>query len=596
TLKQALGEGAQAFLEKLSRDASVAAWAIRALVDHEGLLAKVSAAPALAGIESNDARTSMESVIALARLGRPENANALAGLLGATDPVIGHTVVKALVRLRGADAALAVVDNGDASTTARTNALRVLQALHDVRVVDALVARLGRETEPTRREGLIRTLCRLYYVEGKWSGDGWGTRPDNRGPYYQPERWAASEKINGVLAGLLDRATGDDAVRLNELFSLYRVSPGDMIGKLLALAETDETVLPTLAEQLAATDAVPATALPTLVRAAKPGRAQVNALFAIIKLGTLDAARAVLAALPTVPRNGTRGDASINKVSYAFFLSPLLENHHGFFEAEAAKVEGLTSAWADAGLLHLANRKFGSPEARDSARKALDEGWNVPARRAQIIRAAGLARDSSRANAIVAALDDPDADVAAAAKATAATLKLDPEAMRVEAGQRSPLVASLAPPAVLDQVVALHGDRARGEQLFAQAGCVACHTVNKSEAQKGPFLGNISALYRRRELAEAIIEPNKTIAQGFITHQFTMKDGTVKMGFVTREAADVVSIRNVTGQQDEVRLADVAKREHLPISLMPPGLMNGFTVRDFAGLLDYFESLNAGGN
>jgi hypothetical protein len=42
-------------------------------------------------------------------------------------------------------------------------------------------------------------------------------------------------------------------------------------------------------------------------------------------------------------------------------------------------------------------------------------------------------------------------------------------------------------------------------------------------------------------------------------------------------------------------LSDVAKREHLPSSLMPPGLMSAFTVRDFAGLLDYLEALNAGG-
>ena len=111
---------------------------------------------------------------------------------------------------------------------------------------------------------------------------------------------------------------------------------------------------------------------------------------------------------------------------------------------------------------------------------------------------------------------------------------------------------------------------------------------------KGPFLGNIATLYRRRELAEAILDPNKTIAQGFVTNQFTLKDGTVKMGFVTREAADVVAIRDITGQQQDVRVADVEKREHLPVSLMPPGLMGGFTVRDFAGLLDYLESLSTG--
>ena len=80
----------------------------------------------------------------------------------------------------------------------------------------------------------------------------------------------------------------------------------------------------------------------------------------------------------------------------------------------------------------------------------------------------------------------------------------------------------------------------------------------------------------------------------FATHQFTLKNGTLVMGFVTREGSDVVAIRDITGQQSEIRLADVAKRDTLPTSLMPPGLLSSFSVRDFASLLDYLEALNAG--
>jgi hypothetical protein len=42
-------------------------------------------------------------------------------------------------------------------------------------------------------------------------------------------------------------------------------------------------------------------------------------------------------------------------------------------------------------------------------------------------------------------------------------------------------------------------------------------------------------------------------------------------------------------------VSDVAKRDHLTQSLMPPGLMNGFTVRDLASLLDYLEALGKQG-
>lgn len=611
TLKQAFGDAAHGFLEKLASDASIAAWALRALTDHDGQLTRVAAEPILEGLRATEPRTQLEATVALARLGRREHAPALVKLLGSEDAVLAHTAVQALVKLRGVEACLDVVDLTDVSPARRTGALRVLQSIHEEKVVDALIARLEKEKDPARREGLVRALARLYYVEGKWTGGGWGTRPDTRGPYYQPEKWAASDKINGVLGKLLDVANGAEAAKLNEIFSLHRVTPGDMIGKLLALAEADESVWPTLAEQLVASDAVPEAALPLLVRAAKPaaasddgkakakgpqpGPAQVNACLAMVKLGTPDAIRAVIAALPSVPKNGSRGDAASDRVSNALFLAPSLEKHYAVAIAEAAKLDGVKSAWADAVLLHLANRKFGAAVAREAAAKALDEGWKTPARRAQIIRGAALGREASRAPAIVAALEDKDAAVVEAAKATVKALRLDPDAVRAEGAANEPAIGTLKIEDVLNEVVARRGDRARGEQIYTQAGCVACHTVSASEPLRGPFLGNISTLYRRRELAEAILEPSKTMAQGFVTHQFTMLNGSTRVGFVTREGADVVSVRDITGAAQDIRLAEVTKRDHLKESLMPAGLMNGFTVRDLAGLLDYLEALGAAG-
>ena len=38
-------------------------------------------------------------------------------------------------------------------------------------------------------------------------------------------------------------------------------------------------------------------------------------------------------------------------------------------------------------------------------------------------------------------------------------------------------------------------------------------------------------------------------------------------------------------------LADIKERQKLPMSMMPPGLMLNFTVKEFASLLDYLEAL-----
>ena len=618
TLKQARGADSHRYLAGLAGDPDVEAWAIRALTDHEGQLADVPVRPLLLGLESPHARVRHEAVVALGRLGRAEHAGALTALLADPDPRVAHTVVQALLRLRNAEACLAVVDRTDAAPEARRGALRVLAGLHTLPVVDALLARLSRETDAARRFDLLRSLTRLHFIEGTWSGDSWGTRPDTRGPYYQPERWAGSARINAALEAELARADASQIAALNDLFALHRVTPGDPVGRLLALAATDDSLLTALAQQLAVADTVPATALPLLARAlqweppappetpaaasngAAPkrgprrpdsGPTKLAAMQALVRAGTPEALDLILATLPTLPNRGRLGDGVRDKSANALFISPQLENHVHRLATEAAKLDGDRSAWADAALLHLANRRFGAPEPRAFAQRALDEGWSAPGRRAQIIRAAAFGRETSRSAAIVAALNDPDPVVAEAAQASVAALRIDVEAERARAARQDPLIGTLEPADVLARVVTIPGLARRGEVVYHQVGCAACHTVSASDPLKGPYLGTVASMFPRRELAEAILDPNRSLAQGFVTYQFTLKNGDERLGFVIREAAGNVTIRDIAGQAHTLAATDVVRRERLPTSLMPAGLMANSTVEDFASLLAYLESL-----
>jgi putative heme-binding domain-containing protein len=135
------------------------------------------------------------------------------------------------------------------------------------------------------------------------------------------------------------------------------------------------------------------------------------------------------------------------------------------------------------------------------------------------------------------------------------------------------------------------GDVALGEQIFTRQSCTTCHAASLEEPQKGPYLGNIAQTYSRADLAANIIDPGKTIAQGFATEMFTLKDGGAQMGFVTFESADLVKARNIAGQEFSWKTADIVRRDKLPNSLMPQGLVSNLTVREFASLLDYLESL-----
>jgi len=240
-------------------------------------------------------------------------------------------------------------------------------------------------------------------------------------------------------------------------------------------------------------------------------------------------------------------------------------------------------------LLWLGFRKVGAAAAREAAQRALDAGWAEPKRRAQILRAAAQSGDTSRAAQFVAALDDSETEVRQAAQETVKRLRLDPGRFRADAAAKK--IADLPLDSVLSQVMNIRGDAGRGGQLFTQVGCNACHTVRADEPLKGPFLGTIANVYRRRELAEAILVPNKSIAQGFVANHFELKDGSEVDGFVVREAADAVTVRTITAQEQTIATGQIAKREQQERSLMPEGLVAGLTVAELASLLDYLEGL-----
>ncbi|MFN0075103.1 MAG: discoidin domain-containing protein [Prosthecobacter sp.] len=509
------------------------------------------------------------------------------------DPVARHSVIRALGMAGAFAHCFAVLDaRADISrvdAVTRHDALRALAMMHQPAVITGLIERFSKATDVVLRQGILSALCRLHFKEGEWKGDSWGTRPDTRGPYYQPEAWSETPKIAVALKDALAKATPEEAAFLVKELNRNRIQFNEAQQRILELAKKDPKVLPELAAQLAGAEEIPAEAVPLLVglvRQVGPvGPATLaQAITALAKTDSADGVSATLAALEPLKKlrdSGKDYDAAFN----SFLNAPKLENHHQLIEQIAEKLEGTTSIYADAALLNLANRKAGSPESIQLSQKALDRGWADAKRRKQIVEAIGLIKHQASAGKVLAALNDPDPKVKAAAEGAAKAMKLSREK------DTTPLVSTLKPEDVLAKVIQMKGDVAIGEMAFTKATCIACHTTKESEPQKGPYLGNIAQTYKRPDLAQNILDPNKTIAQGFASEVITMKDGTQQMGFITLEGASEVKLRNITAQEFTFKTADIKERQKLPISIMPPGLANNLTLREFASLLDYLESL-----
>jgi putative heme-binding domain-containing protein len=140
---------------------------------------------------------------------------------------------------------------------------------------------------------------------------------------------------------------------------------------------------------------------------------------------------------------------------------------------------------------------------------------------------------------------------------------------------------------VILSLAKLKPNHARGEALFTQQGCVACHALKPGGPALGPFMGQIGGIMNAEQIATAILRPNDTISQGFQSTQVTLKNGGVLMGFITESNVDQITLRDMTGKVTVVPAKDVAKNAPLPMSMMPEGLANALSLEDFAAMVHF---------
>jgi putative heme-binding domain-containing protein len=135
----------------------------------------------------------------------------------------------------------------------------------------------------------------------------------------------------------------------------------------------------------------------------------------------------------------------------------------------------------------------------------------------------------------------------------------------------------------------LKGEPSMGKALFSKQGCIACHSLNKGEPLKGPFMGQIGSIMNREQIAESILKPNASISQGFATVMIEAKGDNTYMGFVTSETASKITLRDISGQVTSIKTSDIISRKELETSMMPAGLANSLSYEEFASLITFLS-------
>ena len=154
--------------------------------------------------------------------------------------------------------------------------------------------------------------------------------------------------------------------------------------------------------------------------------------------------------------------------------------------------------------------------------------------------------------------------------------------------------AAFDPDRYRDFALKTSGDSTKGRALFFDLqglACVKCHAVGGEGGKVGPDLTDVGAKYPREELVTAILQPSAKIASGYESVVVLTLDGAVTNGILKAETEAIVELEDGEGRRVTIKKEEVELIQPSEVSLMPSGLADGLTPRDFADLIAYLSGL-----
>jgi putative heme-binding domain-containing protein len=465
-----------------------------------------------------------------------------------------------------------------------------LQLMPERAVVDGLIQNLEQTKNSKVRQAILRGLARLYFQEKAFDGTWWGTQPNTKGPYYSPVKWAESDKIAAALTKIVPKADSPTLAVLLQEVNKCNVPLKGKNELTVKLAATDAKYRAQAVDILAGQDDLDADALALLSKVVLDGKGT-EAVRAKALRGMSGVAFKRKDLGVVVPTLATLGAGELPKdlaTARNAFITDIRTADHVDYLAKLLQGEGAnTHQLVYTVLLQVAGNRQLPQAARNSADKLLEAAWSRPAGTVSLLKAIGDARAEEFALQIKQHLTDKNAEVKDAAKYAAQRIDLD----ALTKAKSGPTVGTMKYEEVFVAALKEKGDVERGRRLFLKQGCILCHTIAPEDTPKGPPLYEAGTRYKRDELLESILKPSAKIAQGFETRFFSLNDGKLLEGFVTRETADEVELRNLAGVPTVIRKADIDQTGRREISMMPERLVDGLTVPELSSLVAYLESM-----
>lgn len=134
---------------------------------------------------------------------------------------------------------------------------------------------------------------------------------------------------------------------------------------------------------------------------------------------------------------------------------------------------------------------------------------------------------------------------------------------------------------------------ARGRRVYHELGCQRCHILSEHDTLVGPNLWNPDYKPTRKELAEAIIYPDKEIADDYRQYML-VSNGMPITGLVTEQTPEYLIViadpmHDCTPQRIERDELD-DDPEPLTTSAMPTGMVDVLSMEELLDLLAYVDA------
>ena len=565
-------------VKSLLDDPALQEYALRALLDRPNR-DELNLAPIVTRfLDSENPRVRMQAVVGAKKLSLADLTEKLLQL-SKSDPrpplekdvahvhlAIPHTAQRALIEMAPVKQLHKALDH----SALRTPALAALRQIHTEENVSGLIAALKHGPD----NDLIAALLRLYHKEQEWDGESWwGTRPNSAGPYYRGVTWAASGAIAEALRNAVQSM--DEAAQKTVLYQVRRHNLD--LNELKLPIEVDP--MEQLLEQSEHTFQQQPDLLSIVTDKSKPEAMRIAAFRAALDVTGFaygDWCAANVKALAKI-----ESEESLHQTLSKEFVQS--SSHRVTMMGRVPKAYGKLKRLNPAQqkvyfdvLCTLAQ----SPLTGDQERTQIVNGSDSIPLTTEFLQS----MTEHRATAFLRLLKN-------AAKKDKSE-EIEKTIAALTSSQEGQTVATMSIEDITKAALKMSGDTEEGKKLFTRQSCAACHSVLPDEPQKGPYLGTAGNLFTREQLITHVIDPAAEISQGFQGYWFKLKDGSAASGFITARDEKTISLRNITGISQTIKTGEIKEEGTLETSMMPPGLVNTLTLREFASLIDYLQSLH----